>query len=634
VTSVTRRLTAALALCPVAMSCAVHAQAPPDLHGRSGPNAAPPPPPAYAVPREMPTRPSPPAGPGPSSGPRTPIQLAEVVIESDGSARNARPTRHWKPAPGAGSDVRLDLRPHEILDAGWARRQFQVNHLIGAPTTADRVVALVLLINQAYAQNGYVNSGLLFTNQDWARNGALLQLRLVVGRIAPLAPKGPAVTVTWSKGHGRGLRRRFVRDRMPSAKRTPLNAIDVERDFRLLAEDPAIRTVNAQLLPGAGPGAATLSMAVDPQPRLDVYASVANNRSPVVGGTRAAVGGSLRNALLSGDVLAAEGGVTEGLLDGTITYSTPFLTPGTRLNFRVSSDSAAVIEPDLKNLNIRSAETDFEGGVSQIVFQQPLTPKPDGSGWLAARSLTLGLSAAEKYSTSSLLGAPFSFTPGEVAGRSDFTVLRASADYVERSERQVIAVSATGSFGLRGTGSDVPGVQRPNPHFEVLLAQLNYARRLTPGGMELRARFAGQWSDSQLYSAEAFAAGGQSTVRGYRENLILADSGALGSLELACPLTLGRSFCVARGADWKTVRLSAFVDGAHMYNHFGPQPTPLNLASVGTSVTWAPSPLLYVRLTYAYALISPALTGPRDLQDRGFAFEVTVHPLSLLSRRP
>jgi hemolysin activation/secretion protein len=172
----------------------------------------------------------------------------------------------------------------------------------------------------------------------------------------------------------------------------------------------------------------------------------------------------------------------------------------------------------------------------------------------------------------------------------------------------------------------VPGVVKPDPHFRVVLLQVNYARRLTAAGLEFRVRLVGQQSNSPLYSAEQFSAGGQDTVRGYRENLVLADSGVVGSLELGCPMAFGQPICAARYTNWKSVRLSAFTDAAYMRNRTGDQPTPEELSSVGLGLGWTPSDALSVRVSYARALVGAPRSGSKDLQDDGFQFNVTLHP--------
>jgi hemolysin activation/secretion protein len=459
----------------------------------------------------------------------------------------------------------------------------------------------------------------------------VLHLRLVKGRLIPARQGESAITVAWAKSGSHGLRKSFVRDRMPAATQAPLNAFDIEQNFRLLADDPAIHAVDAKLTPGSEPGEANLALTVSPQPRFDVYATVANSRSPSVGGIRYSGDATLRNAIFSGDLLSIDGGETNGLADGTVAYSTPFFTPSTFVDVRGLIDEAAVLDQAVRALAIRSREDSIEAGVSQRLIETPLLPKSDGTGWLPAQSLTLGVRLASHHSYTSLLGAPFSFSPGAVNGVAIVNVLRGTADYVVRDEHEVLALSGTASYGLSGTGSDIPGVVTPNPHFASILAQLNYARRLNTGGLEFRARLAAQQSTGPLYSTEQLSAGGQDTVRGYRENLLLADSGVIGSLELSCPVTLGHLACNAYSDSWRTVRLSVFTDGAYMRNHAGPQPTPEGLSSVGVGVTWAPSNALYARFTYGAALINAVETGPKDIQDQGIGFMVTVHPLAGLN---
>ncbi|MCW5760446.1 MAG: hypothetical protein KIS90_11830, partial [Phenylobacterium sp.] len=162
--------------------------------------------------------------------------------------------------------------------------------------------------------------------------------------------------------------------------------------------------------------------------------------------------------------------------------------------------------------------------------------------------------------------------------------------------------------------------------FRAVLAQVNYARRLSSDGMELRARLYGQWSDGVLYAGERFAAGGETTVRGYRETLLLADKGIVGSVEIARPLHLGGRAGATRAFDWGAFTASAFVDGAYMRNADGPL-TDDKLYSVGASLAWTPSDWLFARATWAEDLKAVEAPGRRDLQDHGFSFRVTLRPL-------
>ncbi len=635
---------------------------PGDLAQRTGPSARPLPIPPYATPAPAPTAPAiaAPASP-PIAAPGRGFTLTAVDVRPYGPAaahpHMARARRDFRTRTDAGQTPRLDLKPGEAMDEVWVKRQFVINGLIGAPATADRVVALVLRINEAFVQNGYINTGVRFGERDWPSADGRLDLVLVRGVVVPALAGNRGVGVAWrdaplrgkahspilrlaetvqdlggEKGSG-GLKPSFVRQRMPSTGQSPLNTQTLEEDFRRLSDHPGLRTVNAQLTPGDRPGEARVLMTVQPQDRMDMWSTVASSRSPSIGGIRYSGGASIRNLAFSGDMLSVEGGETDGLADGTIDYSTPFLRPGATLGVRANIDQASVLAESVAALGIRSSETSVEVRLDQRLIDQPLTPLPGGRGWKAAQSLTVGLRFVTRHAESSLLGQPFSFSPGSVAGVTDMNVLRGEMDYVLRGERQVFAVSTVASFGVSGSGSDVPGVIAPDPNFKVILVQLNYARRLT-AGLEFKASLAAQAASGPLYSAEQFSAGGADTVRGYRQNLLLADDGVRGTMELDCPLAFGKKLCAATGDDWRTVRLSVFSDAATVLNLEGaPQPKPSSIASLGLGLSWKPAPGVQTDVSYGALRAHAPRTGALDLQDRGFQFNVTVHPMPLLVGR-
>ncbi|HEY3947674.1 ShlB/FhaC/HecB family hemolysin secretion/activation protein [Phenylobacterium sp.] len=607
----------ALAAAPSALRAQPAREALPD---RTGPQAPPQPTPGFAQPAAGLAVPAPPAAsiarpPGDEGAP-----IVEVRVTAD-RAGKPRPPRTWTPSSGAG--LRLDHRRGELLDAAWVRRQFALNGLPGQGGVA-RALALVQLINRAYLAAGFVNSGLVVRAQPAP---GVLDLGLVYGGLAPPAPGQPAISVEWVGGRARGLDAGYVTSRLPSTEAQPLSAIDLEHDFRLLAEDPALRTVNAELKPGARAGEASLVLNVYPQDRYDLYVTAANDRSPSVGADRLAVGGSVRNALAAGDLVTGEAGVTGGLFDATVSYAVPVLGPGTTASVRAAYDDAAVSDSRLKPLDISARERMAEAGLTQKLVDDPLLPSGQAGRWSSAQSLSVGAFVVWRTSTAYLFGQPFSFAPGAVDGHAEYTALRLTSDYVRRNVNQAFAASLTVTFGLDGTRADVPGVSgNPRPDFHTVLGQLNYARRLTAEGLEFRTRILGQWSDGVLYAGERISAGGEYTVRGYRENLLLADRGLIGSLELAQPVHLGERRRGAGGLDWGAFSVSAFVDGATVRNAKPPQPVP-DIYSAGVSILWAPADSLSARLTFGQQLKAVDAPGSRELQDRGFQFRITARPL-------
>jgi hemolysin activation/secretion protein len=574
-----------------------------------------------------------------SQASRASFVLSDVRVACRGETDFRPRAKSW--TPPAGPDLRLEHNEGEALDEHWVRRQFVVNGLIGARVTPDRAAALVQLINIAYVQNGYVNSGVLFARQDFPAQEGVIDLVLVAGAIESAAPDGRPVGVAWHEDRQAGLGPNFIRQRLPSAFEQPFNALDLERDFRLLAENSAIRTINADMGAGAEPGEARLRVIVDPEERFDLYAEVANSRSPSVGGERAALGASLRNALLDGDLVRGEYGVTEGLADGFMTYSSPFIDAYTTFDVRGEYNGAEVVEPALRPLGIESNSTAFELGLTRRLFARPLLPDEQDAdqtsplapaeSWRSKRDISASLKVSRTESETTLLGEPFSFAPGAVDGVTEVTALRAGVDWIERNENRAWTGSAIFSYGLDGTLSDIPDVESPDPHFATALAYLAYAQRFG-ASWELRTRVTGQLASGPLYTTERFAVGGEATVRGYRENLLLADTAAVGSVEVLRRFSFTPKRRDSHGVDWDSFTLSGFVDGAFAQNESEPALVPETLSSVGAAVAWTPSPAIFASVAYGHALTEVPEAGERDLQDDGVHFRLTVHPLRFYDR--
>lgn len=588
---------------------------------RTGPLAQPLPPPDFAeppadaplLPEAQPYRVEPrPAG----------VRFTQVTVATEGEGR-AVPQAGWQPEPDPVSGLALTPPGRGGFDANWVEEQFRSNNLVGAPIGYDRMLALLQLINRAFLANGYANSGVLVAPRDPGSD--TLALRLVNGRIGSADDNG-GIAVRFPDDRTCGLNSRYVTQRMPSARAQPFSAYALERDFRLLAADPAIRTVDASLRPGSRPGEATLDLVVAPECALDVYALVANDRSPAVGGLRGAIGASKRSALIAGDILAGEASYSDGLTDGFVSYSGPVFGPRTRLLLRGAINDAAVVEPRFAALNIKSKEWSAEGGFSHTLIDTPLIP--NGPGWDSARSLSAGALVVHRRTETELLGIPFSFSPGAVNGRAEYTALRLTQDFVERGTRHVFAVSLTETIGLEGTRPTAPGSLKVSENFTTILAQATYARRIGEA-LDVNLRVAGQYTGGTLYSGERFSLGGHNSVRGYRENLILADRALFGSAEVGYNFSLTGAARDADSFDWGAFRLSAFIDGALADNDRAPEPLPKEIASVGASLAWQPSDAILARVTYAEALKDAGRIGKQTLQDKGFQFFVTVRPLKL-----
>lgn len=513
-------------------------------------------------------------------------------------------------------------RKGDRLDGEWVRQQAAANGLIGVPVPLDRIAAAVQQISLAYVRNGYVNSGVLIdSDTDPAGGGSPLVLRLVAGRLVD-----SGITVEWQDGRRRGLNRDYVLARMPSVRALPLNGLSIERDFRALAADEAIATVKADLQPGTKPGEARLSLLVNPAPRFAVQASIANSRSPAVGGIRFGTGLAVRNALIPGDRIAIDGGLTAGRPDILADYTAPFLHPAITLDLRSGWNRAAVVDAPLRNLNIRARDFFVEGGFRFTVLQRPLSPASiDGAAETPAQEVTVQTSVIHRETRTFLLGQPFSFSPGSVRGLARYSAMRLGAEWTRRSSSTVWIVQARFTQGIEGSRSDVIGIAAPSPRFRLWSGQISHARRLGRSGLEFRARIAGQYSAGAVYAGERFVAGGNQSVRGYRESLLLSDRGVAGSLELTQPVTLGPDATGPLGLRWGRFVPSVFVDGAVARNADSAfQPLPGEIASIGAALAWTPSDFLTARIVYGQALMGALVSGSRDIQDDGLSFALSL----------
>jgi len=581
--------------------------------------------PAYPLPPAAPLIAPQPVPPAPTA-PEGSMLLTAVTVGADPSMNPAMPMPGWQPGTDVGSGLVLEHAKGAPLDAAWIKAQFAANHLLGVEAGFDRITALVQLINLAYINNGYPNTGVLIEGHS---EGGILGLRLVSGRLSAAPGTDNPLAVTFRDGHARGLDADYIRNRLPSAWAEPINIREIERDFRLLSDDPAIRVLNANLLPGARPGEASLALEVVPQPQVDVYTTYANNRSPSVGARRFAIGGSVRSWHQPGDLLSVQYGTTRGLTDFSGSYSAPVLSPRWMLSVRGGFNNATVVDRRLVPLDIGSKEYFVEGALSRTLIARPLMPRAGAGRWQPAVNVVLGAVLVHRQVKSSLLGTPFSFSPGSRDGRTEYDVARLTLDYTRRSLNTVFAASFTASHGLGGTRSVPPGAVTPSPFFTATQLQLNYARRISPKLLELRLRFAGQWASGLLYSPERFSIGGSDTVRGYRESLLLADEALVGSIELAQPFDLGRRRGGAAAFRWGAFTASVFADGALAHNRVAPEPLPKAVASLGGRLAWTPSDWLSGSVTFGQALKQAVVPGITNLQDRGFTFQLTFHPLRL-----
>ncbi len=489
---------------------------------------------------------------------------------------------------------------HELAFSGNRVIAQRVLHAVARPYLdrplfAEDLVRLQHELTALYVQRGYVSSRALLEPQD-LRDGRL-EVRIVEGRIGDVEVRGPS-----------RLRPGHLRRQLLGSGGGPLNVRELEESLRLLQADPHVRSVRAELVPGQIQGESRLVLEVSEESPLSIGLSAGNGWSPAIGETGGELLVGYANALGIGDVLRIGVTATAGLDSIDAGYALPITPWGTRLSVQLRRSRADVVETPLDELDIESASTAWRVGLAQ-----PLLRRAD-------RELWLRLDAETRRSRTRLLGRRFSFSNGARDGQIRVTTVAFGQEWIARSRSRVLAALSSFRFGLDALDATDGGAGSgavPDATFAYWLGQFQWVQRLPAGwwASQLMLRADVQLSLDPLFPSEQLALGGPRTVRGYRRNRLVRDSGAALSAELRIPL-------LRSGLGHELLQLAPFVDLGHGRDHRDTA-GPRTLSSIGVGLHYRPTPRLSLSLQWAHRL-RRGLERPGDgLQDHGLHLETT-----------
>ncbi len=385
-------------------------------------------------------------------------------------------------------------------------------------TDAD-LESLRLLVTRFYVEQGFVNSGAVLSADAVA--GSRLTLDLVEGRLSYIRLRGLE-----------HLNESYVVKRLVPDENAVFNADALRERYQLLLEDPLFERLNARVIPDQRPGEAVLDIEATRAPAFHATLSVNNYRPVSIGETGYTLAMGVRNLSGYGDLLDAslQAGA-DNMGDGryTLSWRIPLNAHGTGFSYQLEHGESSVLEQPLKTLGIGSTIDARDIGLSQVV-QESLRHK-----------LTLGVNQVERENRTTLLGQPFSFTVGELDGVTKVSTSRLWGEYSARDERHVMVARLTTSQSSNNL-QDVTGLPGSTPQashsYRTWLAQFQYAREVMESGAQLAVRATAQSAEQSLVALDRMAIGGVSTVRGYRENYLIRDTGRVVNLEFHYPVRL------------------------------------------------------------------------------------------------
>jgi hemolysin activation/secretion protein len=492
-------------------------------------------------------------------------------------------------------DVKID--GNTVLDEGAIRGV--VDPYLGKPVTTADLEEIRRQLTLLYINRGYINSGVVIPDQNVV-NG-VVDFRVVEGRVSDIEVTGT--------DH---FDPEYFRSRLARGTQAPFNVENLGREQQILLQDPLVKRLNLELLPGLEPGDARLHADVLEGRRYSLSAQIADDQSPTVGSVRGQLQGSFANILGFGDILAAQYGRSQGLNDGYVTYSAPIASDDTRVSVRYDKNGVVVITPELSSLNTTSDFYSVGVGLSRPIYRTP------------EQTFTLGVSIERRQQQTFLLGMPFPFTAGaEPNGKTVVAPLRLYQDWLDRDAEHAFAARSTFSFGLQTLGATVvetPFPGTPTAHFFSWLGQAQYVRRIYED-WEILLRSDLQVANRPLFQMEQIAMGGLGSVRGYRTYLTVTDDGFLGSAELRIPIGRLRLPYLADSDTAGTVQIVPFYDYARVWNTLRPTPYPQQISGVGAGVRWYLGSGLTAEIYYGKALRH--VNVGNSIEDRGIYFRVT-----------
>ncbi|MGD8568851.1 MAG: ShlB/FhaC/HecB family hemolysin secretion/activation protein [Gammaproteobacteria bacterium] len=449
-------------------------------------------------------------------------------------------------------------------------------------------------LSQYYLQKGYVNSGVIIPDQK-IENG-IVTFQAIEGELSSIELQGL-----------QRLDASYVKSRIRAVVSGPLNVNDLSEALKMLNQNPLIAQINARLLPGDKLGQSQLKVAVKEDDAFYYSIGADNYLSPSAGAERLTINAGHGNVFGVGDTIDAEVDLTEGLSGLGLLYSIPFSGKGSSFNVFGDYRDYIVVEEPFDAIDIESHSTKFG-----FAIEHPFINRLN-------ETLTGSVGFEVKHSESTLSGVPFSFSLGEIDGKSDVSVVDLTLGWVRRYPDQVYSLQGSLRFGVNALDATDNQGDLPDGEFSLVRGQFQFAHLLGLWRSQVLFRTGFQLANDPLLSLEKYAVGGRYTVRGYRENQYVRDSGATVTLEWRIPLLAPTNS--------QQLNLVPFADYGSSWdeNEELTGTEKASISSVGIGLLYDSSENLHMELYWGAALDDVPEPSDSNIQDDGIHFQVVYH---------
>ena len=474
---------------------------------------------------------------------------------------------------------------------------------VGHPIFPSDVFKIEEAIRNFYIERGYRNSGALIPPlQSFRDANSVIVVLIFEGTIEKIEIQG-----------GNRLQH-YVRSQLQRAVAPVYNRNKLIEALQLLQSDPLVKNISANVTSGSSQNRSILQVQLEAQEPLELNIAADNYRSPLVGTFERQIQLRDRNFFGVGDSLNLTYRNTLGSNGGEATYRIPVNSSNGTVELDYAVIDSNIIEPPFNRLNLSVASRSY-----QISLRQPLIRRASDR---ATQEFALGLIGSREESDARLQGVPFPLSPeADDRGRTRISALRFFQDYFRRSGRQVVSLRSEFSLGVGALNATI-NAQRPDSRFFVWRGQGFLYQQLNRQKLGVLLRTNLQFAARPLPQFEQFSYGGPTTVRGYRQDALLTDNGALISAELRYPI-------LENGVN--QLQLVAFNDFAFGYNlgtisnssnvnGVGASPNSITIDGISVGLEYTLSNRLRASFTYGIPLIQLSGSSRRTLQEQGFNF--------------
>jgi hemolysin activation/secretion protein len=446
-------------------------------------------------------------------------------------------------------------------------------------------------VTQLYVDRGYITSGAFIPPQTI--EDGVVTIQVIEGSLEEINITGT-----------RRLNPGYVRSRLALAASAPLNQNRLLEGLQLLQLDPLIQTISADLQAGTRPGTSVLQVEVQEADSFNVQLSANNGRSPSVGSFRRQIQFNQGNLTGLGDALSVDYTNTDGSNEVNASYTLPLNPRNGTLRLAAGRANSTVIEEPFDRLDISAPSQYYE-----LTLRQPLIQTP-------TEELALGFIASRQESQTQVDGDGFPLSlDADEEGRTKVSALRFFQEWTERSSQHVFAVRSQFSLGVDWLDASVSD-ETADSRFFAWRGQGQWVRLLAPDTL-LLVRTDVQLTDSPLVSLEQFSIGGSQSVRGYRQDEILTNNGALFSTEVRVP--------ILRVPEIQGVlQIVPFIDVGTAWNNPDIELDPSTLVGAGVGLLWQHNDFS-ARLDWGIPLID--VEGEKKTwQENGIYFSIIYSP--------